>query len=351
MKSAPVYKLIVVVLLLISLSAHAQIIEFESATGGFLPPRMTTVERDAIPNASEGMIIFNTTTGRINYYESVEGWLELYPKSRISLVDYLNYLPNGVESVLAAGETVENLLADGVNVQLIFDGGASVQALSDAGISNQQLYDIGANPLDIYNVGATVQELIDMGETIASLVNANLPLQALLDYGETPAALIGYGIDTASFIGTSYGGGIIFYIENNGTGLVAAPSDQGSNIQWGCYDEIPGTQGTAIGTGNQNTIDIVTSCTMTNVAVEICANLDLNGYTDWFLPSKDELYEMYLIMGGTGNSNGLVGEYWSSTEYADVFGYENAWAINLNNGAQYFYSKYSYLNIRAVRAF
>ena len=79
---------------------------------------------------------------------------------------------------------------------------------------------------------------------------------------------------------------------------------------------ISGADGTAIGTGAQNTIDIEADVLITGTAADICANLTLGGYNDWFLPSKDELNEMYLNLGqqcleGFG---GFVNYYWSSTE-------------------------------------
>ena len=146
-------------------------------------------------------------------------------------------------------------------------------------------------------------------------------------------------------IGDTYQGGIVFWLDGNGGGLIAAPTDQPSFAEWGCYGNTTGADGTAIGTGNQNTIDIEAGCTTAGIAADICANLTLGGYSDWFLPSKDELNEMYLNKAAIGGFfNNL---YWSSTEFDSY----NAWSQDFFNGYQFNYSKYFDFNVRAVRAF
>lgn len=42
----------------------------------FLPPRMTTAQRNAIPSPAVGSIIYNTSTGTINF-RNASGWQEL----------------------------------------------------------------------------------------------------------------------------------------------------------------------------------------------------------------------------------------------------------------------------------
>jgi uncharacterized repeat protein (TIGR02543 family) len=130
--------------------------------------------------------------------------------------------------------------------------------------------------------------------------------------------------------------------------LEAAPSDQSIGALWGCYGvSISGADGTAVGTGEQNTIDILNECATSGIAADICADLSLSGYDDWFLPSKDELNLMYenlklFVIGGF-----VGGSYWSSSEGSADY----AWTQGFNNGTQDYYGKTSHLRVRAVRAF
>ena len=202
--------------------------------------------------------------------------------------------------------------------------------------------------------------------TTASNVDPTDELQSLSISGDTLFISSGNYIilpsSTPSLqIGDFHQGGIIFWLDGNGGGLIAATKDQTSpsyGAEWGCSGNlISGADGVAIGTGNQNTIDIEAGCTTPETAADKCANLTLNGYSDWFLPSKDELHKMYLNIG-QGNTLGLgnIGifasnPYWSSTE----FDANHAWQQDFDSGGQYSFFKYnpSYANayVRAVRTF
>ena len=87
-------------------------------------------------------------------------------------------------------------------------------------------------------------------------------------------------------------------------------------------------------------------CSTAGIAARICGDLVLGGYSDWYLPSKGELNQLYLNRVAVGVF--YVNWYWSSSE-GDSNG---AWEQNFANGIQTNSIKYYGYNIvHAVRAF
>ena len=168
-------------------------------------------------------------------------------------------------------------------------------------------------------------------------------------------------------IGDFYGGGVVFYIfeaadagyvAGQTHGLIAALSYQSTAAEFGCIGTATGATATAIGTGAQNTIDIELGCTTSGTAADLCANYSVTDggvtYNDWFLPSQDELNQMYLKRGiinttatANGGGNFNDSQHWSSTEE----GGPRAYRQNFSNAGQNVTNKDSPDSVRAIRAF
>lgn len=164
-----------------------------------------------------------------------------------------------------------------------------------------------------------------------------------------------------NYIGEVAHGGVVFYLDGNGGGLVCNIGFSNDQSVWGCYgNNINGANGTAIGTGLQNTLDIVSDCSDPLSAARICYDfvntISIAGvYSDWYLPSIDELQQIYQNkaviydaiseFGGNGMLGGST-SLWSSSEYDS----NNAWSIDFSTGASTITTKvnsYQYFQIRS----
>lgn len=167
---------------------------------------------------------------------------------------------------------------------------------------------------------------------------------------------------------TGPAGGIIFYDKGSysdgwrfleAAPYSTAPLTDWASKQWGGYDTAITGTGTAIGTGKANTALIIawlknnTDNTYGDVtyktdrAAYLCDALIFNGYSDWFLPSLDELDEIYtvLYLGSSGNLTST--SYWSSSENNA----SDAWSRDFSDGTQTTSVKNSTFRVRAIRAF
>lgn len=183
------------------------------------------------------------------------------------------------------------------------------------------------------------------------------PAEGLLVYNTTAKDLAYYnGTSWFNFedkfifeVGDRYQGGYIFYLDGTGHhGLICADIDQGP-ADWGCQGtDLQGAAGTAVGTGYQNTQDIMAGCPTPGIAARVCDDLSLNGYSDWFLPSKDEMSLIYTNLKTQGIGNFSNSWYWTSSEYDAT----SAWVKNMGNGGTDGGTKTGYPKpIRAIRAF
>jgi hypothetical protein len=154
-------------------------------------------------------------------------------------------------------------------------------------------------------------------------------------------------------LGEQKEGGVVFWLDTSGVhGLVSAMADL-EWTEWGCFGTLigPDAQHSGIGTGDTNTAAIVAGCANPGIAASLCDTLTLNGYTDWYLPAVDELWQMFLqraTIGGFGTSF-----YWSSTEAADAaLPQEAAWIVWFEgNGLSGWTSKAGNCPVRCIRKF
>jgi hypothetical protein len=155
---------------------------------------------------------------------------------------------------------------------------------------------------------------------------------------------------------TGPGGGKVFYVQASGTFacgatlsstckyLEAAPSDHSSTAKW-CSNNSSslGVTATGIGSGMSNTTTADSTCT--SGAIQVAADYTNNGKTDWHLPSKDELNQMYVNKVAIGDF--AIAIYWSSSENDAA----TAWYQGFGGGYQDYADKEFSDRVRPVRAF
>lgn len=171
---------------------------------------------------------------------------------------------------------------------------------------------------------------------------SNMPLKTnTVDTG--PPIIGGFSI------GEYYGGGIVFYLDSTQKhGLVMAQLPHLTPQAWNI--------GTPVlthavmkdyGWGRENTTAIVNVQGDAQYAANVCYKMLLNGYDDWFLPSKDELNALYLQKAAGKITNLNCPFYWSSTEASAT----EAWSQSFSNGANSAVDKGGSYGICPIRAF
>ncbi|MEI6750573.1 MAG: DUF1566 domain-containing protein [Bacteroidota bacterium] len=235
---------------------------------------------------------------------------------------------------------------------------ATVAFAQSVGINSDGSAPDGSAMLD---VSSTTKGFLPPRMSTAQIGDIASPPEGLTVYNSDLHALVFYNgttwvrTDGQFTMGQSYGGGIIFYLDPTGHhGLIAATVDAGPAIIWAVTSyqttSVPEGTGTAIWTGSTNTDRIISQngtvpWTFSSYAASLARSYNGGGYSDWFLPSKDELAQMFTHKTDIGNF--ADNSYWSSSEYD----YQVAWIQYFDNGYQTIGQKLGQHFVRAIRAF
>lgn len=318
-------------------SASAKL-EISSSSQGFLPPRMTTSDRDNIANPATGLVIFNTTTNGLEIRTS-SSWVRLLtPTDNATNVTGVVAVANGGTGVVTSTGTGSVVLSNSPSLVTPSLGSATASKLG-VGI-------VTPNNSALVEMSSTSQGFLPPRLTYSQRNAIASPAQGLIIYcttcgnngelqvynGTAWTNMVG-GTASAITIGASDFGGKVAYIFQSGDpgyvagethGIIASIDEW--TARWGCPGTtISGSNGTGLGTGSQNTIDIIAGCTSAGIAAQLCADYSVTTggitYSDWHLPSITELQRILANRASIGGFNSPYILYWSSSQNGSTQAY------------------------------
>ena len=320
-------------------------LEISSTSQGLLPPRMTYAQRQAISSPAIGLMIYCTDcgNGEPQYYSGVE-WKNMIGGTGLGLVPLISTTTAATNITYSSATSGGNITND--NGSAIIARGVCWSTSPDPTKANSKTTESGTT-------GSFTSVMTGLTHNTLYYVRAYATNAA----GTSYAAQVSFTTSNLQ-IGDAALGGVVAYIlqsydlgynANVLHGLIAASSDQSTGAEWGCMGStISGANGTAIGTGNQNTIDIMNGCATAGIAARLCGDLVEGGYSDWYLPSQMELFRLFWNRAAIGGFS--TGFYWSSSQIdSDESKVQDFSGNTFSSGTPEF--KNQNRSVRAIRAF
>lgn len=315
--------------------------DIASNSQGILVPRMDSTHRATIGAPATGLMVYQTNgvtpgfyfyngsawavvggmpagsaTGDMLYWNGVS-WSSVPAGINGQIFVFSGGVPSWANSNItilsttAISSITANTAISGGNITS--DGGNAITARgvcwNTAGLPTVALTSRTSNGT---GTGAFTSNMTGLAGSTTYHVRAYATTSAGTSYGNDQTFTTPFGI------GAAFNGGVLAYILQPGDpgysttvqhGLIATPTDQSSGIIWGCPGTLVGTL-TALGTGQANTSAIVSACGA-GTAAQLCDALVVGGFSDWYLPSKDELFKLVSV----GTSIGMTSVcYWTSSE-------------------------------------
>ncbi|MEN9369658.1 MAG: hypothetical protein RI952_523 [Bacteroidota bacterium] len=316
-------------------------LDVSSTSKGFLPPRLTYSEKNAITSPPAGLLLWCSncgTNGELQVYNGTE-WVNMTGGTASFA---LPALANTTAASTIAGTTATS----GGSVSN--DGGSTITARGVCWSTTTNPTIANSKTTESGTTGSFSSNLTGLSVSTTYYVRAYATNAIGTAYGTE----VSFTTTSTLAVGDPYQGGVVAYILAAGDpgynagvqhGIVAAIADK-TAAPWGCSGTSVSTT-EAIGSGNSNTTAIITACSTAGIAAKVCADLVEGGYSDWFLPSRNELTKLYANKTSIG---GFTNAIYLSSSHSNLTA---AIVRNFTNGSETEQSKSTNYLFRPVHSF